>query len=330
MVRTLPINTKITSVLRRVPISSTMRYAAVPAFEGYACAFKVVAGSPTLTVEAACGRAMTLLAGDVFLGTPGYRLTARLAGRIPRRGLAPGKTYWLLSDSGVVGDLLGGTPHARPYSGRVKYLGALADDEGHIATMQRFAVAAARQADQGAPVFLIVGTSPEIGKTTAGLAVLRTLLDKGYATVIALKATGTSSLTEILAYQDCGAAQVFDCVDFGLPTTHPDKRKGIDRLFDRVLDTCLAIPADAVVIECGGDILGGNVLTFLRRLRRKRSDAKVILAAPDTLGALGGTRMLRSLGLPADLITGPCTDTPIALQRTQALCRTAAMNLGPG
>ena len=315
-------------MLRRVPTSSTTRYFAAPGFEGHICAFKVAPRSGPLIVEAASGRAMTLLAGDVFLGTPGYRLTSRMAGRIPKRGLVPGKTYWLLAESGVVGNLVGGTPHARSFLGQAKYLGAIADDDGQIITIQQFAATAAhRQADHGAPVFLIVGTSPEIGKTAAGLAVLRTLLDTGHATVIALKATGTSSVTEMMSYQDYGAAQVFDCVDFGMPTTHPHNRKGIDRQFDRVLDTCLAIPADAVVIECGGDMLGGNVPTFLRCLRRRRPKTKVILAAADTLGAVGATKMLRDMGLSVHLITGPCTDTSAAQQRTQALCRTPAMNL---
>ena len=132
-----------------------------------------------------------------------------------------------------------------------------------------------------------------------------------------------------MAYRDFGAAQVFDCVDFGLPSTHPARRAGMDRLFDRMLDTCFSTPADAVLIECGGDIVGLNVPTFLRRLRRRRSRPKVILVAGDALGAFGATWMLRKMGLPVDLITGPCTDTPAVQQRTQSLCRSPAMNLGP-
>jgi hypothetical protein len=68
----------------------------------------------------------------------------------------------------------------------------------------------------------------------------------------------------------------------------------------------------------------------LRRLKRRRTHPKIILAARDALGAFGATAMLRKMGLPVDLITGPCTDTPAGQQRTEALCRTQAMNLvGP-
>jgi hypothetical protein len=291
----------------------------------------VAAGSGPLIVEAACGRAMTLLAGDVFLGTPGHRTSLRMVGGVPKRGLIPGKTYWLLAESGIVGDLVGGTPNTRSFAGQVKYLGAVARDDGKIVAIGQFtATSARRPADHGAPVFLIVGTSPEVGKTTAGVAVLRTLVAKGHASVIALKATGTSCVTEVTTYRDYGATQVFDCVDFGLPATHPSNRKGMSRVFDRMLDTCLCVPADAVLIECGGDILGGNVPMFLRRLRRRRSRSKVILAAADALGALSATRVLRDAGLPVDLITGPCTDTHTAQQRTKGLCKTDAMNLSHG
>jgi hypothetical protein len=187
--------------------------------------------------------------------------------------------------------------------------------------------AATRFKDRGAPISLIVGTGPEVGKTTAGLGVLRTFIAKGHTNVIVLKATGTSSFAEIANYRDHGAAQAFDCVDFGLPTTYPSERNDMEPIFDRAIDTCLAMPADAVIIECGGDMLAANIPVFLKRLKRRRSTAKVVLAAADPLGALGGTRMLRDIGLPANLVTGPCTDTPVSQKRTEALCNTPAMNM---
>jgi hypothetical protein len=52
-----------------------------------------------------------------------------------------------------------------------------------------------------------------------------------------------------------------------------------------------------------------------------------VFAAADAVGAWGGTQMLQKMGLPVDLLTGPCTDTPTLEKRTQALCRTPAMNM---
>jgi hypothetical protein len=241
----LPASVKRTSVLRRVPPFGNLRFAQAPGFEGCVCAFKLAPETSPIIVEAVTGRSMTVVPGDVFLATPGYRESTRFAvGGIPKRGLIPGNNYWVLSESGVVGNLIGGTPLAKTHLGEAKYLGVVCGDD----------------------------------------------------------------------------RQTLNIRDFALPAA--------DRLSDkRVLDTCLSIPADSVLIECGGDMMGANVPIFLKHLKRRRSRAKVILAAADALGALSGTRMLREIGLSVSLITGPCTDSPTLRQRTEALCRTPAMNM---
>jgi hypothetical protein len=328
----LPPNVKTTSALRRVLLPRTLYYVKAPGLEGQVCAFQLASSAPTILVETIFGRFQSLLPGDVFLATPGHRESnIVLVGGVPKDGLVPGQTYWVISYSGVVGELMTGTPLASRFLGQATYLGALVGDAGETLTLRQFAVPVVSPfKDHGAPLSLIVGTGPEVGKTTAGLGVLRTLLAKGHAKVIVLKATGTSSFEEVANYQDYGAAQVFDCVDFGLPTTYPSKRKGIRGMFDRALDTCLATPADAVIIECGGDMLAANIPLFLKRLKRRRSSAKIVLAAADPLGAWGGTQMLRNIGLPVNLITGPCTDTPASRQRTQLLCKIPALNMARG
>jgi hypothetical protein len=325
----LPPNIKTTSALRRIALPRALYYVKVHGLEGQVCAFQVPPRSSTIVVEAISGRVQTLLPGDVFLGTPGHRESnIVLVGGIPKGGLVPGNPYWVISYSGVVGELGTSTSLAKSFLGQVTYLGAVIGDGGGPLALRQFALpAVARFKDRGASLTLIVGTGPEVGKTTAGLAVLRTLLAKGHARVTVLKATGTSSVAEIANYQDYGAAEVFDCVDFGLPTTYPSKRKGMERIFDRAIETCLASPSDAVIIECGGDMLAANIPVFLKRLKRRRSNTKVVVAAADPLGAWGATRMLREIGLPANLITGPCTDTPASRERTQSLCKVSAMNM---
>ena len=124
-----------------------------------------------------------------------------------------------------------------------------------------------------------------------------------------------------------GAVQAFDCVDFGLPTTYPSGREGIRDIFANALDFCLSLSAEALVVECGGDLLGANVPEFLACLKARRSDLKIILAAADALGALGAKHALAEIGLAIDVVTGPCTDTPSMCERTQALCGIPAINL---
>jgi hypothetical protein len=314
-------NQKMASALRRIAIQRKLRHHAAPGLEGNVCAFELTQISP-ITLEAISGRPMIVAQGDVFLGTPGYRDSTRwLVGGPPNGGLVPGATYWVLADCGIVGELGGASPLEKPYLGQVKYLGTLRARNGRDLNIKQFAIASDVGAtDYAAPVYVIVGTSAEVGKTTAGISIIRTLQQQGNAHVVVLKATGVASVRELAIYQDFGATHVFDFVDFGVPSTCPANRPEMQPVFERMLDTCLSMRADAVLVECGSDMLGANVPLALQCMLRRRPSAKVILAAGDPLGALGGKQVLKGMGISVSLITGPCTDTSTALERTRSLC----------
>ena len=319
---------KRTSALRRVPPLEALQYRPILASEGDVCAFELPRDAPPITVESPTGRMMTIAPGDAFLATPGYRAARRwVVGSIPAGGLVPGNSYWVLSDSGVVGELISHPSLEMQHLGRVRYLGAVCGDRGETLNIRQFGVTGSSGTDRNAPVYLILGTSSEVGKTTAGVAVLRALLLQGHTTVVALKATGTSSFLEIARYLDFGAAEAFDCIDFGFPTTYPVGRRGIIDIF---LNFCLSLPADALVVECAGDPVSANAPELLSCLKARRSDLKIILAAADALGAVGAKHALAEIGLAISLITGPCTDTPILREWTEALCGIPAINLARG
>jgi hypothetical protein len=318
---------KRTSVLRRLPALTDIACIRRPGSEGDVCAFALPLTADPILVEAVTGREMMLAPGDVFLGTPAHRESTRwVVGGIPDDGLVPGCSYWVLAACGIVGDLLGASPLEKHHLAEVTYLGSVCDAARTTLNIRDYALAETGGGDQGAPVYLVLGTSAEVGKTTASLVILRSLRHKGKQ-VIAFKATGTASLGELMTYRDFGALDALDCVDFGLPTTYPSDRENIQTHFESALDACLSRRADAVLIECGGDILGANVPIFIACLTRRRPRLKVILAAPDALAALGGKQVLEGMGLTVDLLTGPCTDTPILEQRTAALCGIPAVNM---
>jgi SAM-dependent methyltransferase len=324
----LPAKVKRTSALRRVPPIETIRFRSACGGEGDICAFELPSRAPPITVESATGRMMTIAPGDVFLGTPGYRAARRWAvGSIPDGGLVPGNSYWVLSESGVVGDLIDRSHLEMHHLGRVRYLGALYGERGETLNIRQFGVAASSRPHRDVPLYLILGTSSEVGKTTAGVAVLRTLRLQGHTNVVALKATGTSSFAELARYLDFGAEEAFDCIDFGFPTTYPVGRTDIVEFFQTALDFCLSLPVDAVVVECAGDPVSANAPHLLKCVKARRPDPKIILAAADALGALGAKRALADIGFEISLITGPCTDTAILRQWTEDLCGVPAINM---
>jgi hypothetical protein len=80
-------------------------------------------------------------------------------------------------------------------------------------------------------------------------------------------------------------------------------------------------------VECAGDPVSANAPEFLSCLKARRSNLKIILAAANALGAIGAKQALAEIGLAISLITGPCTDTPILRERTEALCGIPAINM---
>src|SRR5438477_5148016 len=201
------------SILRRVTQSDRASPHSAAGLEGDVCTFELTQDLP-ITLEAVSGRPLIVAPGDRFLGSTGYRESTRwIVGGMPDGGLIPGNEYWVLADCGMVGDLAGQSPADKPYLGQVKYLHALRNAHGENLNIRQFAIEHAAEApDHGAPIHLLVGTSAEVGKTTAGIAIVRSLLHNGHATLAVLKATGTASIGELLMYQDFGAAHAFDCV----------------------------------------------------------------------------------------------------------------------
>lgn len=326
---TLPANYKILSVLRRVGELGRARWSPVVGVEGIVGVFQFPEDAAPIIVEAVSGRSMAIVPGDIFLGTPGYRESVRwVVGGMPEGGLVPGEDYWVLSESGVMGALVADSPLSIRHMGKATYLGAVLGADGEPLHLRDFMLRAAPDAtDAGAQVYLLLGTSSEVGKTTAGLTILRTLLSQGHDKILVLKATGTSSITELSTYQDFGASGVFDCVDFGIPTTNPACRADAAEVFGRALDVCLSLTADALLVECGGDLLGTCVPEFIQCLCTRRSKLTTILAASDPSGALGAKHLLADMGLTVDLITGPCTNTVTSRERTAALCGVPARSM---
>ena len=179
---------KRTSALRRVPVLVNCRCLATPGLEGAVCAFELGWNAAPIVVEDISGRSMILAPGDIFLGTPGYRESTRWAvGGIPQRGLVPGSSYWVLAECGLVGDLVGDSSEEMSHLAQVKYLGTIEGNDGAFLNIRQFIVTVDHPAaDFGAPVFLVLGTSAEVGKTTAGTVILRSLRRKGATCITAL------------------------------------------------------------------------------------------------------------------------------------------------
>ncbi len=191
---------------------------------------------------------------------------------------------------------------------------------GRKVCMRDFAVQAApRKLD--VPAILMVGTSMSAGKTMVGKFACQILSDLGYR-VIGTKLTGAGRYRDILRFREHGAAEIYDFVDAGLPSTvvpEDEFRRAIRPLLSHIASR----EADFMVVEAGAsplepyngaaaiDELGANVRCC-------------ILCASDPYAVVG---VQKAYGLKPDLVAGPATNTTAALDLVEKLTGLPGINI---
>jgi len=268
-------------------------------------------------VELVGGRMTEVNAGDHIVGALGIRAaTLEAAGHW--NAIDTDGQMHALTAAGLFGRATSVSPFI-PKLLQLYYRGHVVRD-GRIMRMSDF-VPTLDGSAYDRPTVLLIGTSMSSGKTTSGNIIIRELIRMGL-NVVGVKFTGAGRLRDTLAMQDAGAAQIFDFVDAGLPSTvcPPEQYKS-------ALDTLLAMvqtsPADVVVAEAGASPLepyNGDTL-----LARIRSHVRcTVLCASDPYAVLGVTK---GFGFDPDFVSGVATSTSAGVDVIHNLTGCTALNL---
>jgi len=207
---------------------------------------------------------------------------------------------------------------------RIEPLGLLADDLG-IVSMTRFApyalnpvpslgatAAELAGALPGRPTVIgVLGTSMNSGKSTAMATLVNGLTNAGLK-VSAGKSTGTGAGNDPMIYHDGGAAKVLDFTDFGYPTTFRLDFEQVRSLTVNVIDALSDTDTDVVVVEIADGVYQGETARLLRDPLFQAVVDRVVFAAGDALGAVGGVRELQAAGLDVAAVSGVLTSSPLA------------------
>ena len=171
------------------------------------------------------------------------------------------------------------------------------------------------------PSVLLVGTSMSAGKTKTGQLSCRVLTEAGLR-VVGAKLTGAGRYRDVLSFQEAGAAEIYDFVDVGLPSTvvSEDEFRAAIRPLLHYID---GRGADFLVVEAGAsplepyngaaaiDELGDNIRC-------------TILCASDPYAVVG---VQNAFGLKPDLVTGPATNTTAAVDLVYRLTGVPGINI---
>ena len=277
-----------------------------------------VTGEPTRLyhIESLSGDMVEVAPGDLVIGAFGHR-AATLEGVGSWMEIDGGKMNAMTS-AGLFGRFTSVSrllprPMSLQYTGHVLRA-------GRKVCMRDYALVAAPH-ELDVATILMVGTSMSAGKTMVGKFACQILSDLGYR-VIGTKLTGAGRYRDILSFRDHGAAEIYDFVDAGLPSTvvpEEEFRAAIRPLLSHIARR----DADFMVVEAGASPLEPyNGAAAIEELGA--SVRCCVLCATDPYAVVG---VQKAYGLRPDLVAGPATNTSAALDLVEKLTGLPGINI---
>ena len=268
------------------------------------------------TVECTTGEMIAVDPGDLVIGAFGHRAAT-----------LEGVGSWMEIDGGEMNAMTSAGLFGRftsvsrllPRPMMLKYTGHVTRS-GHKVSMRDFAISAAPR-ELRLPTILMVGTSMSAGKTMTGKFACQILSDLGYR-VIGTKLTGAGRYRDILSFRDHGAAEIYDFVDAGLPSTVVPEEE-FRRAIRPLLSHLASRDADFMVVEAGASPLEPyNGAAAIEELGANIRCC--ILCATDPYAVVG---VQQAYGLRPDLVAGPATNTTAALDLVEKLTGLPGINI---
>ena len=209
---------------------------------------------------------------------------------------------------------------------RIVPIGLLADIEGRILNLRRFAVPAVQGPGPAPVVIAIAGTSMNSGKTTTASSLVHGLSKAGLR-VGAGKVTGTGSGGDLWSLVDAGAETVLDFTDMGYATTANLAPDDVEHIALSIINKLSAESVDIVIIEIADGVLQSETAQLLSSPRFKSRLTGLIFAAGDAMGADAGVRWLRERDLPIMAVSGVVTTSPLGIRETNEVTGLPVMGI---
>jgi hypothetical protein len=220
----------------------------------------------------------------------------------------------LLTAGGLVGWVA--SAHAgRSEPTELEVLDFLADQTGRPLSMDDFAMAAPVPARPELGTFVVVGSSMNAGKTTTAAALVQGWSRAGLR-VGAGKVTGSGSGKDRWMYEDAGAAEIVDFLDFGMPSTFGYPPQRLRATMVGIRDALVGRGVSVVVLEIADGLLQDETQPLAAGLSGFADG--VVLAVADALSAVAGVGIMAELGAPVRAVSGLVSASPLASREAAA------------
>lgn len=328
MTETVYANKIASSAARLVPQNEICIAAKNGHSAGDIVAVRVTADSDISNVlELGSGRMATVNHQDIIVGVLGKRRALKgFVGYVPSE-FKVGETLNVLNLGGVIGKVTGSLQGLHTAI-EVEYLGTLVDEKGSFLTITSDALDLIDDYEPEVPIVFVAGTCMQAGKTKAAGELVKGFKRAGMR-VGGAKLTGIACLRDTLFMEDYGAEATLDFMACGfastidLPTVAPLAKSIVKKLSERDLDV--------IVIELGDGLMGYyNVESLFHDQQMMAGSAALVLCANDFVGAWGGIEFLRNKGVEVTLVSGPATDSGMAVEYIEKQFGVAAANARSG
>lgn len=237
----------------------------------------------------------------------------------------------LLARSGVIGVVQNkNAVIAEPT--QITILGNVFNKDGELVNTKNYCLInpiKKEKSENRAKLILFIGTSMNSGKSTAASCACWALKNSGF-NVRASKITGTASLKDILRMQDHGAEIVNDFSYFGYPSTYKLSEKELLTIFNNTDIKYANNPKNYWIVEIADGIFQRETAMLLKSPLVKNRIHKLVLAAGDAAGAVGGIEILKKeFGLTPNAISGVCSGSPLAVRELLAKIDVQVFNSMP-
>jgi Domain of unknown function (DUF1611_C) P-loop domain len=290
----------------------------VPAV-GDVAVFEVLQIGKHKTIQGAEKRMQTILPGDYIMAAFGTRYaTAQFEGYVPE-GICP--EYHILGAGGTVGLVHSShSKFAQAGPTTLKLAGWVTNAQqkvmNTIAAKQHLQKPFTGGMGHATRVILSVGSSMDSGKTTTAAKMVQGLSKAGYNTAF-IKLTGTVFTKDADLNFDHGATTVADFGMLGYPSTYMCSLQQLLNAYESLMHLVNAAAQAFVVIEIADGIYQRETEMLLRHRPFMNTVDAVVYSAGDSLSAIHGYEMLRSLHIVPAAICGLFTASPLLVQEVK-------------
>lgn len=170
-----------------------------------------------------------------------------------------------------------------------------------------------RRVSSSTPVFFVVGTGMNAGKTTTASRLVHALSARGVR-VAAAKLTGSVSPRDYSEFRASGAVTVMDFSDYGYPSTYMADLDELVALFYKMRGDCQAKQPEVMIVEIADGLLQRETAMLLEDKRIQSELSGIVLAAGCSSSALYAAQRLESQGQRIVAVSGLLTSSPLFMR----------------